>query len=41
VDKEGNSKNVTIKFDDGIRPETTSENLGKLKAAFSDGIYPF
>lgn len=35
-DKEGNSKNVTVKFDDGVRPNTTLEGLGKLKPAFSE-----
>ena len=35
-DKEGKEKTVTVKFDDGIRPETTFESLSKLKPAFSD-----
>lgn len=35
-DKEGNSKPVTIKFDDGIRPDTTFESLSKLRPAFSE-----
>ncbi|KAJ3215503.1 3-ketoacyl-CoA thiolase, peroxisomal [Clydaea vesicula] len=39
VDKEGNEKKVTVKADDGIRPETTPESLAKLKPAFSkDGF---
>jgi len=34
LDKEGNSKEVTVTKDDGIRKETTLESLGKLKPAF-------
>lgn len=37
IEKDESTKNITIKFDDGIRPETTAESLSKLKAAFSDG----
>jgi len=38
-DDKGNSKEVTIDKDDGIRKETTPEGLAKLKPAFKkDGI---
>ena len=34
LDKDGNSKEVTITEDDGIRPETSMQSLAKLKPAF-------
>lgn len=37
VDKEGNDKAVVIAKDDGVRPGTTAESLGKLKPAFKKG----
>ena len=33
--KTGNEASVTVKKDDGVRPGTTAESLGKLKPAFS------
>ena len=33
-DKDGNWTEVTITKDDGIRPGTTAEGLGKIRAAF-------
>ncbi|KAK0736343.1 Thiolase, N-terminal domain-containing protein [Apiosordaria backusii] len=33
-DKDGNSKTVTLTQDEGIRPGTTAESLGKIRAAF-------
>jgi acetyl-CoA acyltransferase 1 len=33
-DKNGNEKKVMVTMDDGVRPETTVESLGKLKPAF-------
>jgi len=39
TDKDGNQKEVTISKDNGIRPGTTAEGLGKLKPSFrKDGI---
>ncbi len=35
VDKEGNWKDVTVDRDDGPRPDTTKEVLGKLRPAFN------
>ncbi len=35
TDKEGKEKTVTIKYDDGIRADTTFESLSKLKPAFA------
>ncbi|RKP07667.1 Thiolase, N-terminal domain-containing protein [Thamnocephalis sphaerospora] len=35
-DKEGKTHTITVSQDDGIRPGTTAEKLGKLKPAFSD-----
>ncbi|KAJ3122094.1 3-ketoacyl-CoA thiolase, peroxisomal [Nowakowskiella sp. JEL0407] len=35
ADKDGNEKKITVKVDDGMRPETTFEGLSKLKPAFS------
>jgi len=37
VDKEGNEKKVIVDRDDGFRPGTTLEKLGKLKPAFQKG----
>lgn len=34
TDKEGNTKTVTLSKDNGIRPGTTAEKLGKLRPAF-------
>lgn len=34
LDKDGNSKQVTVTEDDGIRADTTMESLAKLKPAF-------
>lgn len=34
IDKDGNSKQVVIEKDDGIRPDSTLETLGKIRAAF-------
>lgn len=36
TDKEGNTKTITVTKDDGIRPDTTAESLGKLKPAFKE-----
>jgi len=36
-DKDGNPKIVLVDRDDGVRPETTLEGLGKLKPAFKKG----
>ena len=36
-DKDGNEKEVIVDHDDGARPGTTLERLGKLKAAFQKG----
>ena len=36
-DKEGNEKTVKVEMDDGLRPQTTMESLGKLKPAFKKG----
>jgi acetyl-CoA acyltransferase 1 len=36
TDKDGNSKQITIKADDGVRAGTTVEGLAKLKPAFSE-----
>jgi|EP00354_Favella_ehrenbergii_P008158 acetyl-CoA acyltransferase 1 len=36
-DKDGNETRVTVDKDDGVRPQTTAEGLGKLKAAFQKG----
>ncbi|KAI8055658.1 3-ketoacyl-CoA thiolase A [Syncephalis plumigaleata] len=36
TDKEGATHQVTIKADDGVRPNTTAESLAKLKPAFSE-----
>jgi acetyl-CoA acyltransferase 1 len=36
-DKDGNSKDIVVKEDDGIRKETTLEGLAKLKPAFKEG----
>lgn len=36
-DKDGNSKEITVSADDGIRKETTVEGLAKLKPAFKEG----
>ena len=33
-DKDGNEKEVVVDRDDGCRPDTTLEGLGKLKPAF-------
>ena len=33
-DKEGNEKTVKVEMDDGVRPKTTMESLGKLKPVF-------
>lgn len=33
-DKDGQAKEVTLTRDDGIRPGTTAESLGKIRAAF-------
>lgn len=34
LDKEGNSKEITVSEDDGIRAETTLQTLAKLRPAF-------
>lgn len=34
IDKDGNQKQVTVSDDDGIRPDSTLETLGKIRAAF-------
>ena len=36
-DKDGNETKVTVDRDDGVRPNTTAEGLGKLKPAFQKG----
>lgn len=36
-DKDGNETRVTVDKDDGVRPNTTVEGLGKLKPAFQKG----
>mmetsp|Transcript_11440 Transcript_11440/g.19336 ORF Transcript_11440/g.19336 Transcript_11440/m.19336 type:complete len:422 (-) Transcript_11440:132-1397(-) len=36
-DKEANEKEILVALDDGIRPQTTLEGLGKLKPAFKKG----
>jgi acetyl-CoA acyltransferase 1 len=36
LDKSGNAKQVTVKYDDGIRADTTYDGLSKLKPAFSE-----
>ena len=36
-DKDGNQKEILVDMDDGARPGTTMESLGKLKAAFQKG----
>ncbi|KAF7724826.1 3-ketoacyl-CoA thiolase with broad chain length specificity [Apophysomyces ossiformis] len=35
-DKDGNEQTVLVDRDDGVRPGTTAEKLGKLKPAFSE-----
>ncbi|KAJ2400062.1 3-ketoacyl-CoA thiolase with broad chain length specificity [Coemansia sp. RSA 2559] len=35
VDKDGNEKAIVVARDDGVRPGTTAESLGKLRPAFS------
>ena len=37
TDKEGNEKEIMVEMDDGVRPQTTLEGLGKLKPAFKKG----
>eukprot|EP00356_Strombidium_inclinatum_P009788 CAMPEP_0170481300 /NCGR_PEP_ID=MMETSP0208-20121228/1789_1 /TAXON_ID=197538 /ORGANISM="Strombidium inclinatum, Strain S3" /LENGTH=419 /DNA_ID=CAMNT_0010753977 /DNA_START=16 /DNA_END=1275 /DNA_ORIENTATION=+ len=37
TDKEGNEKEILVNRDDGVRPQTTMESLGKLKGAFKKG----
>jgi acetyl-CoA acyltransferase 1 len=37
LDKDGNEKEVVVDRDDGVRPTTTMESLGKLKGAFKKG----
>ncbi|CAO3634977.1 unnamed protein product [Mucor fragilis] len=34
IDKDGNQKKATVIEDDGIRPDSTLETLGKIRAAF-------
>lgn len=36
VEEDGTERNITVTKDDGIRPGTTMEGLGKLRAAFKD-----
>ena len=36
-DKEGNLKEIVVDKDEGIRPQTTMQSLGKLKASFKQG----
>ena len=36
-DKEGNLKEITVTKDEGIRPQTTMQTLGKMKGAFKQG----
>ncbi|KAI9271385.1 Thiolase, N-terminal domain-containing protein [Sporodiniella umbellata] len=36
LDKEGNEQKVTVDRDDGVRPGTSAEGLGKLKPAFDE-----
>lgn len=36
-DKDGNEKKVLVDKDDGMREDTTTESLGKLKGAFKKG----
>jgi acetyl-CoA acyltransferase 1 len=36
-DKEGNEKTILVTKDEGIRPDTTTEKLAKLRPAFKDG----
>lgn len=36
-DKDDNEKEVLVDRDDGVRPQTTLEGLGKLKPAFKKG----
>ncbi|KAM5157305.1 3-ketoacyl-CoA thiolase, peroxisomal isoform 1-T1 [Mantella aurantiaca] len=36
TDDQGNTKTITVSEDDGIRPSTTLEGLGKLKPAFKE-----
>ncbi|CAO3617725.1 unnamed protein product [Mucor hiemalis] len=36
IDKEGNETTVIVDRDDGVRPGTTAEKLGKLRPAFDD-----
>lgn len=36
-DKSGNMKEITVDKDEGIRPQTSMESLGKLKASFKQG----
>lgn len=37
TDKEGNETEVTVDMDDGVRPQTTLQSLGKIKPAFKKG----
>lgn len=37
TDKDGNEKEVTVDMDDGVRPQTSLQGLGKLKPAFKKG----
>ncbi|XP_071108395.1 3-ketoacyl-CoA thiolase B, peroxisomal-like [Haliotis cracherodii] len=37
VDKDGNERTITVTKDDGIRPSTTMEGLGRLRPAFKEG----
>ena len=37
LDKDGNSKEIMVEMDDGVRPQTTLEGLAKLKPAFKKG----
>jgi len=37
TDKDGNETEITVDRDDGVRPQTSLESLGKLKGAFKKG----
>jgi len=37
IDKDGKEKEVEVKVDEGMRPETTIEGLAKLKPSFKKG----
>lgn len=37
VDKDGSQKSIIVSKDEGIRPSTTVEGLGKLRPAFKEG----